>query len=142
MAVVLDEYGGHAGIVTLEDVVEEIVGDIADEHDRLGNRAHRRRDGTWSLSGLLRPDEVEDITGIELPHHEDYDTIAGLVLRVLGRIPEHGDVAEVPVPVRSDSEEPREQLAVLTVIHMDGLRVDRVSLRLLEGEDTDEEADR
>ncbi len=54
-------------------------------------------------------------------------------MRVLGRIPEQGDVAEVPVPDRSDPEELREQLAVLTVIHMDGLRVDRVSLRLLEG---------
>ena len=81
MAVVLDEYGGHAGIVTLEDVVEEIVGDIADEHDRLGARARLRRDGSWSLSGLLRPDEVEDLTGIELPEGEDYDTVAGLVLQ-------------------------------------------------------------
>ena len=53
------------------------------------------RDGTWSLSGLLRPDEVEDLTGIELPDHEDYDTIAGLVLQVLGRVPEAGDLAEV-----------------------------------------------
>lgn len=131
MAVVLDEYGGHAGIVTLEDVVEEIVGDIADEHDRLGARARQRRDGSWSLSGLLRPDEVEDLTGIELPDHEDYDTIAGLVLQVLGRVPEHGDVAEVPVPDSSDPEEQRQQLAVITVLHMDGLRIDRVSLRLL-----------
>ncbi len=89
MAIVLDEYGGQAGIVTLEDVVEEIVGDIADEHDRLGARARQRRDGSWSLSGLLRPDEVEDVTGIELPEDEDYDTIAGLVLSVLGRVP-HG----------------------------------------------------
>ena len=101
MAVVLDEYGGHAGIVTLEDVVEEIVGDIADEHDRLGARARQRRDGSWSLSGLLRPDEVEDLTGIALPEHEDYDTIAGLVLQRLGRVPEPGDVAEVAVPDRS-----------------------------------------
>ncbi len=90
MAVVLDEYGGHAGIVTLEDVIEEIVGDIADEHDRLGARARQRRDGGWSLSGLLRPDEVEDLTGVALPENEDYDTIAGLVLRVLGRVPERG----------------------------------------------------
>ena len=135
MAVVLDEYGGHAGIVTLEDVIEEIVGDIADEHDRLGARARERRDGSWSLSGLLRPDEVEDLTGITLPDHEDYDTIAGLVLRVLGRVPEAGDRAEIPVPDHSDPDETREQLAVLTVERMEGLRIDRVGLRLLDGSD-------
>ncbi|WP_121251670.1 hemolysin family protein [Nocardioides ferulae] len=134
MAVVLDEYGGHAGIVTLEDVIEEIVGDIADEHDRLGSRARQQRDGSWSLSGLLRPDEVEDLTGVTLPHHEDYDTIAGLVLRVLGRLPQSGDLAEVPVPDLSDPDEPRERLAVLRVERMDGRRIDRLTLRLLEGE--------
>ena len=136
MAIVLDEYGGHAGIVTLEDVVEEIVGDIADEHDRLGSRGRLRRDGSWSLSGLLRPDEVGDLTGIDLPEDDAYDTIAGLVLQVLGRIPERGDVAEVAVPDRSDPDEPRERLAVLTVLHMDGLRIDRVGLRLLDGGDS------
>ncbi len=135
MAVVLDEYGGHAGIVTLEDVVEEIVGDISDEHDRSGARARQRRDGSWLLSGLLRPDEVEDLTGVALPDHEDYDTVAGLVLKVLGRVPERGDIAEVAVPDRGDPENPRQQLAVLTVMHMDGLRIDRLSLRLLDGED-------
>ena len=140
MAIVLDEYGGHAGIVTLEDVVEEIVGDISDEHDRLGSRARLRRDGSWSLSGLLRPDEVADLTGIELPEADAYDTIAGLVLQVLGRIPARGDVAEVGVPDRSDPEEMREQLAILTVLHMDGLRIDRVGLRLLEGTDDSAEA--
>lgn len=138
MAVVLDEYGGHAGVVTLEDVVEEIVGDIADEHDRLGARARQRRDGTWSLSGLLRPDEVEDVTGVELPAGEDYDTVAGLVVRLLGRVPEAGDLVEVPVPDRGADpavgEEPRELLAVLTVERMDGLRVDRIALRLLGGD--------
>ncbi|MGA8246166.1 MAG: hemolysin family protein [Nocardioides sp.] len=134
LAVVLDEYGDQAGIVTIEDVIEEIVGDISDEHDRLGARARRRTDGSWSLSGLLRPDEVEDLTDIELPDHEDYDTIAGLVLRVLGRVPSRGDVAEVPVPDRSDPDQPeRQRLAVLTVEHMDGLRIDRLSLRLLDG---------
>jgi CBS domain containing-hemolysin-like protein len=129
MAVVLDEYGGQAGIVTLEDVIEEIVGDIADEHDTLGSRARLRRDGTWSLSGLLRPDEVEDLTGIALPEAEEYDTVAGLVLRVLGRIPERGDVAEVSVPSADLEDEPA-RIAVLTVEHMDGLRIDRLSLRV------------
>ena len=133
MAIVLDEYGGHAGIVTLEDVIEEIVGDIADEHDRLNSRGRQRRDGSWSVSGLLRPDEVEDLTGVALPESEDYDTVAGLMLRELGRIPVTGDRCEVPVPDLSDPEEPREQLAVLTVDHMDGLRIDRLTLRLLDG---------
>ncbi|GAA1772494.1 hemolysin family protein [Nocardioides hankookensis] len=132
LAVVMDEYGGFAGIVTLEDVVEEIVGDISDEHDRLSANAHRLRDGGWSVSGLLRPDEVEDLTGIELPDHEDYDTIGGLVMRFLGRVPQVGDLAEVAVPDRSDPDEPRDQLAVLTVERMDGLRIDRLSLRVLD----------
>jgi CBS domain containing-hemolysin-like protein len=142
MAVVLDEYGGHAGIVTLEDVIEEIVGDIADEHDRLGARARRRRDGGWSLSGLLRPDEVEDLTDVALPENEDYDTIAGLVLRVLGRVPEVGDLAEVPVPDHSDPDEPRERLAVLTVERMDGLRIDRLGLRVLDQPTDSDEKER
>ncbi|WP_210651850.1 hemolysin family protein [Nocardioides sp. SYSU D00065] len=137
MAVVLDEYGGHAGIVTLEDVVEEIVGDISDEHDRLGARIRQRRDGSWTLSGLLRPDEVEDATDIELPHHEDYDTVAGLVLRTLGKVPEPGDCIEVAVPDRSDPLELRERLVTLTVERMDGLRIDRLDLRLV----TDEPAE-
>ncbi|CAA9380699.1 hemolysin family protein [uncultured Nocardioides sp.] len=131
MAVVLDEYAGHAGIVTLEDVVEEIVGDIADEHDRHGTRARLRRDGTWSLSGLLRPDEVGDLTGIELPEDEAYDTIAGLVLQRLGRVPENGAVAEVALSELDDDGEPRQRHVELTVERMDGLRVDRISMRML-----------
>jgi CBS domain containing-hemolysin-like protein len=142
LAVVMDEYGGFAGIVTLEDVVEEIVGDISDEHDRLSANAHRHRDGGWSVSGLLRPDEVEDLTGIELPDHEDYDTIGGLVMRALGRVPRVGDVAEIVVPERrdpdDDSDGPHEQLAVLGVERMDGLRIDRVSLKVL-GNDSDQD---
>jgi len=130
MAVVLDEYGGHAGIVTLEDVVEEIVGDISDEHDRLGARGQQRRDGSWSLSGLLRPDEVEDLTGVELAEHEDYDTIAGLVMRELGRIPVVGDVVEVVVPRRVDDHVVEDHV-VLTVDRLDGLRIDRLTLRVL-----------
>ena len=140
LAVVLDEYGGHAGIVTLEDVIEEIVGDISDEHDRLGDQAQHRRDGSWLISGLLRPDEVEDLTGVALPESEDYDTVAGLVLQVLGRIPVAGDVAEVavPDPRRDDDDRPRERRVSMTVEHMDGLRVDRLTLRLVDPDDADD----
>jgi CBS domain containing-hemolysin-like protein len=75
---------------------------------------------------------VEDLTGVPLPDHEDYDTIAGLVLRELGRVPEVGDRAEVAVPDRSDPDEPHEQLVVLSVERMDGLRIDRLGMRLLD----------
>ena len=130
MAIVVDEYGGTAGVVTLEDVVEEIVGDIADEHDRLGSGARRRPDGSVSLSGMLRPDEVAAATGIELPEHEDYDTVAGLVMLRLGRMAEVGVVVVVPLPRRTDEHGDRSsaQEAVLRVERLDGLRIDRVSL--------------
>jgi len=130
LAVVLDEYGDQAGIVTLEDVIEEIVGDIADEHDALGTRVRSRRDGTWSLSGLLRPDEAEDATGLAIPESEHYDTLGGLVMRELGRIPQRGDSVEITVPGEGD-EVPTRRLRV-TVERMDGLRVDRVVLRVLD----------
>jgi CBS domain containing-hemolysin-like protein len=136
MAIVSDEYGGTAGVVTLEDVVEEIVGDIADEHDRHGSRLRQRPDGSWIVSGLLRPDEVADATGIVLPEDEDYDTVAGLLVRELGRIPTRGDQVVVPLPVvipEDDDEEPVQENVLMRVELMDGLRVDRISLRRLEG---------
>jgi CBS domain containing-hemolysin-like protein len=132
MAIVSDEYGGTAGVVTLEDVVEEIVGDIADEHDRSTARLRQRPDGSWIVSGLLRPDEVLDATGLALPEHEDYDTVAGLLVQSLGRIPVRGDAVLVPLPVpvpEDDDEEPVQEYAELRVELMDGLRVDRISIR-------------
>jgi len=135
LAVVLDEYGDQAGIVTLEDVIEEIVGDIADEHDPLSARARLRRDGGWSLSGLLRPDEVEDITGVALPESEDYDTVAGLMLSLLGRIPEPGASAELTVPGNpppdSDDDDVYARYVKLTVELMDGRRIDRISMQVI-----------
>ena len=130
MAVVVDEYGGTDGVVTLEDLVEEIVGDIADEHDRLSERSRHRRDGTWSLSGLLRPDEVLEQTGVALPEDDDYETIGGLIHVLLGRIAERGDVAVLQiggVPV-DEAGDPDPIDVTLTVERMEGRRIDRVSL--------------
>lgn len=113
LAIVVDEYGGTAGLVTLEDLVEELVGEVADEHDRapagvIGNAAE------MTIPADLRPDEMRDRTGIEFPESDDYDTIAGFVLRELGRIPEPGD------------ELPLEDGARLRVERMDGRRISRL----------------
>jgi CBS domain containing-hemolysin-like protein len=92
MALVVDEYGGTAGIVTLEDLVEEIVGDVRDEHDR-GEAARYRDAGenTWIVSGMLRPDELAEVVGWSFPENEVYETLAGYLLAELGRIPSVGD---------------------------------------------------
>lgn len=95
MALVVDEYGGTAGLVTLEDLVEEIVGDVRDEHDR-GETSPVRSLGrdSWMVSGLLRGDELAEATGFRMPDG-DYETLAGLVLVRLGRIPEVNDEVKV-----------------------------------------------
>jgi CBS domain containing-hemolysin-like protein len=94
VAIVSDEHGGTAGIVTLEDLVEEIVGELEDEHDRA--RVGVVRTGrSIAFDAALRPDELLDRTGIIVPDGEEYDTIAGFVTDQLDRIPELGD--EVPV---------------------------------------------
>ncbi|MFI1720814.1 hemolysin family protein [Streptomyces sp. NPDC020489] len=89
-AVVLDEHGGVAGIVTYEDIAEELVGDIADETDTVIEVAVA--DGTgWLVDAGRRLDEVADATGVELPEDDDYDTVAGLIVDRLGRFPAIGD---------------------------------------------------
>lgn len=94
LAVVVDEHGGTAGIITLEDVLEEIVGEIDDEHDRPQHRLTVvERVGDWLLDGSLHPDEVFDACGLRLPEG-DYETLAGFVLDRLGRVPEHGEAFE------------------------------------------------
>ncbi|MDX2605394.1 hemolysin family protein [Streptomyces caniscabiei] len=96
-AVVLDEHGGVAGIVTYEDIAEELVGDIADESDTVVELAVS--DGTgWLVDAGRRLDEVADATGVALPEEEDYDTVAGLVVDRLGRFPAIGDRLTVDLP--------------------------------------------
>lgn len=112
-AVVHDEYGGTAGIVTLEDIVEEVVGAVTDEHDPTDTDAVRGDDGTWTLAATLRPDEVRDRAGLDVPDSSDYDTIAGFVLTKLGRLAEPGD--RVPLPGGH-----------LEVVDLDGRHIERL----------------
>src|SRR4051812_1836 len=95
IAVVVDEYGGTAGIVTLEDLIEELIGEIRDEYDAEDPDARRLQGGDLDIDGLLSLDDFEDETGIELPEGP-YETVAGYVMSVLGRVPRVGDVVEVP----------------------------------------------
>jgi CBS domain containing-hemolysin-like protein len=92
MALVVDEYGGTAGIVTLEDLVEEIVGDVRDEHDR-GEAARVRGEGedSWIVSGMLRSDEMAEVVGWSFPESEVYETLAGYITAELQRLAHVGD---------------------------------------------------
>ncbi len=127
LAIVVDEYGGTAGIVTLEDVVEEIVGDVRDEHDRMEVPQIRQLgEQTWLVSGLLRADELADATRFVMPEGA-YETVAGLVLARLGRIPDVGDEIEA-------------NGWRLTVMRMEGLRI--AELRLTRTAPADQEESR
>ena len=126
MAVVVDEFGGVDGVVTLEDLVEELVGDVLDEHDQPVPVA-TGRDGRWTVDGTLRPDEVADLTGLQLPEHSSYETVGGLVVRELGRLAAAGDSVVVPVTVPSGAQE----ACLLEVVSTEGRRVGTVALELL-----------
>lgn len=121
-AIVVDEYGGTAGLVTLEDVVEELVGDVADEHDRRRPAAHRMPTGAWVVPGELRPDEVMEVAGVAIPESPAYETVGGFVMAQLGRIAEVGDC------VQCDE-------ASIRVERMAGRRIDRVRIEPLTAED-------
>ena len=110
--IVVDEYGGTAGIVTLEDAVEELVGELADEHDRARSGINQYANGSLSFSGLTRPAELAEF-GLKIAEDEDYDTISGFLMAELGSIPEVGNEVEVAT-------------GVLRVQKMDGRRVDKV----------------
>jgi len=124
-AMVVDEYGGTAGMVTVEDLIEEIVGDVRDEHDDATPDVVAAGNG-WRVSGLLRIDEVAAATGYHAPEGE-YETIGGLVLQELGRIPVSGDEVQLSgyepdgIPHTSASWQAR-------VIRMDGRRIDLLEL--------------
>lgn len=96
MAVVIDEYGGTAGLVTLEDIVEEIVGEIEDEYDEEEISIVRLTENSWMLQGTTELEDVEEACGLVLPK-EDFDTVAGMIIGHLDRIPEEGENPEIVV---------------------------------------------
>lgn len=117
MAIVMDEYGGTAGIVTIEDLLEEIVGEIQDEYDDHEEMPLREiAPGVLEVMGLYALDELNERFDLELPH-EDFDTVGGLVLHLLGRVPIEGEVVAV------DNVE-------ITVAQVEGRRVSRAVLRI------------
>ncbi|ROQ41365.1 CBS domain containing-hemolysin-like protein [Frondihabitans sp. PhB188] len=112
MAVVVDEYGGTAGVVTLEDLIEELVGEVSDEHDRSRVDVVRSRD--WlTFPGLLRPDELLERAGVRVPEEGPYETVGGWVMSELGRLPSIGDAVET-----EDGQ--------FRVERLEGRRIDRI----------------
>jgi len=124
-ALVADEYGGIAGMVTVEDLMEEIVGDIRDEHDEEAPDVERVGDG-WRVSGLLRTDEVAEATDFRAPEG-DYETIGGVVMQALGHIPEEGETVKL---TGFDTDAPLDEQPrwTATVVRMDGRRIDLIDL--------------
>jgi CBS domain containing-hemolysin-like protein len=112
MAVVVDEYGGMAGVATLEDLVEELVGEVSDEHDRTKADVVRSRDW-FTFPGILRPDELLERTGVVVPEEGPYETVAGWLMSELGKVPSVGDVVEV-------------NGGTFRIERLDGRRIDRV----------------
>jgi CBS domain containing-hemolysin-like protein len=112
MAIVVDEYGGTAGVTTLEDLVEELVGEVSDEHDRSRPDVVRSRDW-FTFPGILRPDELLERTDVNVPEDGPYDTVAGWMMSELGRLPVVGDTVTV-------------NGGVFRVERLDGRRIDRV----------------
>lgn len=116
IAVVVDEYGGTAGIITLEDLVESILGNIQDEYDHEVDEIHRVSETEFTVDGTASIDEISDLTGVELPEG-DYDTIAGLVTERLGYLPKEGEHPKVSVAGLS-----------ITVLEVEDQRLSRLFL--------------
>ena len=95
LAVVVDEFGGTAGIVSIEDILEEILGEIEDEHDHSTYTARKTPDGDYLLSARIEVEHVNETFGLSLPESDDYQTIAGLILSTNQRFPKIGDVVKV-----------------------------------------------
>ena len=117
LAVVVDEYGGFAGVLTVEDIAEELVGEITDEHDPEGTDQLRSSAGAWTVPGSLHVQEVERLVDLDLPEG-DYQTVGGLIINELGRLPERDDVVTLILPRLLDDDGTVDEL-LLTVRSVD-----------------------
>jgi CBS domain containing-hemolysin-like protein len=133
LAIVVDEYGGFAGIITLEDVAEELVGEIRDEDDLPEPVIEKADDGTWVIPGRARVDEIAEATGIQLPDHDNYDTVSGLILARLGHLPALREQIEMPLPpvVDADGKPVPQGAARLTVLAVRRHVPDRIALTVI-----------
>jgi CBS domain containing-hemolysin-like protein len=125
--VTIDEFGGVDGLVTLEDLIEELVGEVKDEHDESGIAVKSTGRQSWSVLGLLRPDEISQVIGLFLPESDEFETIGGLVLDGLDEVPRVGDSIQVGA---MDRKGKRWNVRLL-VTRMDGRRIDRLELTRL-----------
>ena len=116
MAIVVDEYGGVSGLLTLEDALEEIVGEIVDETDREEPHIVKQKGKEWRVLGMADIDEVNEIIGMDIPDSKDYDTFSGYVLNTIGRIP-------------MEKEQITIGTYIVTVEEMDGNRVIKYSIK-------------
>ncbi len=117
LAVVIDEYGGIAGIVTLEDLIEEIIGEVQDEYDNEKDPIVKLDDRTWHVDAKMTIDDLNRELGLDIPQDEDYDTLAGYILATLGRIPGHKERIEangVIFVVMEASEKSIEKVKIIT----------------------------
>ncbi|MDF3128217.1 hemolysin family protein [Kiritimatiellaeota bacterium B1221] len=115
-AIAVDEYGGTAGVVTLEDILEELVGEIEDEHDHEIKSFSEIRDGVYEVDATMPVDEANEELGLTLPEEEDYDTIAGYLLARLGRIPSIGEVVRCGEDEIRIKKATQRQIQTLTII--------------------------
>jgi magnesium and cobalt transporter len=122
LALVIDEYGGTDGLVSIEDVIEEIVGDIADEHDEAAHTVQKLDDGGYVADARLDLEDFRTQTGIALApedHEQDIDTLGGLVVSLLGRVPQRGEIVTDPAGF------------VFEVLEADARRVKRLRIRAI-----------
>ncbi len=129
MAVVVDEYGGTAGIVTLEDVVEAIMGNIQDEYDDEEDEISKINETTFTIDGITNIEEINELTGVDLPEGS-YDTLAGFIIKELGFLPKEGETYEVEY-----------KNLKFTVISVDERRIEKVKVEILPVPEDEEDED-